>query len=129
MVDVLRISATYLTTNIHYSRHDASRPVVSKNWVSIRQLDLMIPKKLKRRTSLIISNTVDLSSDKDLAKLEEKGVKGRYVSIERIRELENGKVEWRMAVSSNTGGMIPSFISEGSMDREISKVIVIRIYR
>lgn len=129
MVDVLRISATYLTTNFHYSRHDASRPVVSKNWVSIRQLDLMIPKKLKRRTSLIISNTVDLSSDKDLAKLEEKGVKGRYVSIERIRELENGKVEWRMAVSSNTGGMIPSFISEGSMDREISKVIVIRIYR
>ncbi|KAK7054668.1 hypothetical protein VNI00_003131 [Paramarasmius palmivorus] len=41
-----------------------------------------------------------LSGDQDLQKLEEKGVKGRYVSVERLLELENGNTEWRMATSS-----------------------------
>lgn len=77
--------------------------------------------KTNSQIRLIISNTVDLSGDQDLAKLEEKGVKGRYMSIERITELENGKVEWRMAVSSSPGGMIPAVVSEGSMAGQISK--------
>ncbi|KAF8635509.1 hypothetical protein AX17_003899 [Amanita inopinata Kibby_2008] len=67
------------------------------------------------RTGLIVSVPVDLVSQEDLAKLEEKGVKGRYVSVERLMELENGSTEWRMATSSNPGGLIPSFVAESTM--------------
>lgn len=58
-----------------------------------------------------------------MAKLEEKGVKGRYVSVERITELENGKVEWKMATSSTPGGSIPNFVVESTMASKIAEVI------
>lgn len=65
---------------------------------------------------------MDLSEDAELAKLEEKGVKGRYVSVELLKELDNGKVEWRMATSSTPGGNIPSFVAESTMASTIAKV-------
>jgi len=74
------------------------------------------------RTGIIVSLAIDLSSkgDEDLFKLEEKGVKGRYVSVERILELENGNTEWRVATSSTAGGSIPSFLVESSMAKKIA---------
>ena len=47
---------------------------------------------------MVVSLPIDLKADPadaGLAKLEEKGVKGRYVSVERLQETEDGKVEWR----------------------------------
>jgi hypothetical protein len=36
---------------------------------------------------------------------EKSRVRGKYVSVERIQEMEGGKsVEWRMATSSDAGG-------------------------
>ncbi|KAI9509341.1 hypothetical protein F5148DRAFT_763905 [Russula earlei] len=72
------------------------------------------------REGLSVSIPVDLSSDPELAKLEEKGVKGRYVSVGSIKELPNGNTEWRMATSSSPGGRIPTFIVESTMPRTIS---------
>jgi len=72
------------------------------------------------RTGLFISIPVDLTSDPELAKLEEKGVKGRYVSVESLTELPTGKTEWRMATSSNPGGRIPSFLVDSTMASTIS---------
>ncbi|KAJ3995456.1 hypothetical protein F5050DRAFT_1808672 [Lentinula boryana] len=75
------------------------------------------------RTGIVISIPIDLSSpeDTELAKMEEKGVKGRYVSIERIVELEDGSTEWRMATSSTPGGSIPSWLAESTMASKISE--------
>ena len=72
----------------------------------------------------MVSIPIDLSAPEDehLAKLEECGVKGRYVSVEHIKELGQGSVEWRMATSSNPGGSIPSFIAEASIASSIAKV-------
>ncbi|KAI0345341.1 hypothetical protein BDW22DRAFT_1406051 [Trametopsis cervina] len=72
------------------------------------------------REGLIVSIPVDLSPDAELAKKEEKGVKARYVSIEQLKELENGKTEWRMATSSRAEGLIPQFLTESSMPSSIS---------
>ena len=73
---------------------------------------------------IIVSVPIDLSSpeDEDLATLEEKGVKGRYASVERILELPGDKVEWRMALSSSPGGLIPEFITHSVVPQEVSKV-------
>lgn len=36
---------------------------------------------------------------------ESKRVRGRYVSVERVQEMDKGRqVEWRMATSSDAGG-------------------------
>jgi hypothetical protein len=73
------------------------------------------------RTGLFISIPVDLSSEPDLAKLEEKGTKGRYVSVESLAELPSGETEWRMATSSSPGGRIPAFIVNSTMPSTISE--------
>ena len=72
--------------------------------------------------SIFVSIPVDLSSDPELAKLEEQGVKGRYVSVESIKELSSGNTEWRMATSSSPGGRIPAFVVESTMASTISEV-------
>jgi len=74
---------------------------------------------------IVVSIPIDLTSpgDEELAKFEERGVKGRYVSVERIMELENGNIEWCMATSSTPGGSIPNFIAESSMSGKIASVI------
>ena len=72
---------------------------------------------------IFISIPVDLSNDPELAKLEEKEVvKGRYASVERIKELPDGNTEWRMATSSSPGGRIPAFIVDNTMSGFISAV-------
>ena len=65
---------------------------------------------------------VDLTDEPELAKKEDKGVKGRYVSVERLKELENDNVEWRMATSSSPGGSLPSFLVESTMAGQIAAV-------
>jgi len=78
----------------------------------------------------VVSIPVDLSGsgDEELAKLEEKGTRGRYVSVERLVELEDGKVQWIMATSSTPGGSIPSFIAEGSIPGQIAAVDITAIH-
>ncbi|TCD62180.1 hypothetical protein EIP91_007264 [Steccherinum ochraceum] len=75
------------------------------------------------RTGLIVSIPIDLSAPEyaDLARKEEKGIKGRYTSVERLMELPNGKVEWRMATCSTPGGNIPQFVAEKTMASKISE--------
>ncbi|KAF8350470.1 hypothetical protein F5887DRAFT_939379 [Amanita rubescens] len=73
------------------------------------------------RSGLIISVPVDLSGQDDLSKLEEKGVRGRYVSVERLLELENGSIEWRMATSGNSGGLLPGLLTNSMMSSAIAK--------
>lgn len=53
------------------------------------------------------SDALDLSSSDNMAELEENGVKGRRVQVERIEELGGGLVEWRMVTCEDPGGMIP----------------------
>lgn len=83
--------------------------------------------------SIIVSIPVDVSGDAEMSQAELKGARGRYVAVERIQELENGKTEWRsvsmfcsrtsmmktiyvrMATSSTPGGSIPSFVAQASI--------------
>jgi Protein of unknown function (DUF3074) len=92
-------------------------------FVLIHQVSNFPLKRLLFR-SIMVSIPVDLAvpGSEDLLKIEGSGVKGRYVSVERLMELENGKIEWRMATSSTPGGNIPAFLSESMMDEKIAQV-------
>ncbi|THH07286.1 hypothetical protein EW145_g3479 [Phellinidium pouzarii] len=73
------------------------------------------------KSGLIVSIPVDVSSDAEMLKTEFKGTRGRYVSVERIHQLEDGKTEWRMATSSTPGGSIPGFLAQASAPGQIAQ--------
>ncbi|CAL1705168.1 unnamed protein product [Somion occarium] len=73
------------------------------------------------RMGFIVSIPIDLSDHPELSRFEEKGVRGRYTSVERIMELGNGKVEWRMATSSTPGGNIPQILIDSTIAGKISE--------
>ncbi|WWC73743.1 uncharacterized protein I206_107715 [Kwoniella pini CBS 10737] len=53
---------------------------------------------------------------------EKNRVRGKYVSVERVREVNKGlDVEWRMATSSDAGGNIPRFVTNGSLPNSIAE--------
>ncbi|KAL6305309.1 hypothetical protein BKA93DRAFT_222665 [Sparassis latifolia] len=111
---VKQISSTQAIWTLYYT----FAPPVSPRVFTVLQTTHLI--ETSPKTGIVVSIPVDLSDDKDLSKIEEKGVKGRYVSVERLKELGNGKVEWKMATSSTPGGNIPSFVAESTMDSTIS---------
>ncbi|EJD44162.1 hypothetical protein AURDEDRAFT_152230 [Auricularia subglabra TFB-10046 SS5] len=47
-------------------------------------------------------------------------VRGRYASAERLRKLDDGRVEWLMATSSAAGGNIPQFVQDMSIPGQIA---------
>jgi len=116
VAEVKHISPTQSIWTLYYT----FPPPVSPRVFTVLQTKHLLESSPRR--GMIVSIPIDLSGpgDEDLAKKEEKGVKGRYVSVEQVLELENGKVEWRMATSSTPGGSIPSFVAEGSMASQIS---------
>ncbi|OSD08592.1 hypothetical protein PYCCODRAFT_36469 [Trametes coccinea BRFM310] len=112
---IKQISPTQSVWSLYYHFPPPVSPrvftVVQTTWLSTES----------PRTGIIVSIPVDVSDNAEYAKMEEKGVKGRYVSVERLQELADGKVEWRMATSSTPGGKIPQFVAESSMASTISK--------
>lgn len=94
-------------------------PVTPRVFTVLQTIEL---KQTSPRTGLIVSIPLDLSPRPDLAKFEEreKRVQGRYVSVERIKDLGNGRLEWRMATSSKAGGLLPQSLTEMSMPSSIA---------
>ena len=52
---------------------------------------------------------------------EKSRVRGKYVSVERVIELDGGAVQWRMATSSDAGGNIPRFVTNASLPNSIAE--------
>ncbi|TRM62579.1 hypothetical protein BD626DRAFT_51243 [Schizophyllum amplum] len=95
--------------------------VLSPRVFTVLQVDHLDATDASRRIGTIVSIPIDLSSDPELAKLEEKGVKGHYVSVEQLVELESGTVRWTMATASTPGGVIPDAVTNASLPGEIAK--------
>lgn len=98
-------------------------PIISPRVFTVLQVKRVSESEEGLRKAIIISIPIDLSSsdDMDLAKLEEKGVRGRYTSVEQIEELPDGKVEWRMATSSTPGGSIPRVLADATIASKIAE--------
>ncbi|KIJ17466.1 hypothetical protein PAXINDRAFT_112508 [Paxillus involutus ATCC 200175] len=114
VAEVKRISATQSIWTLYYTFPPPISPRVFTVLQTIH-LDESTP-----RSGMIVSIPIDLSGNEELAKIEQKGTRGRYVSVESLLEMEDGRVEWRMATSSTPGGSIPSFVSENSMPGQIA---------
>ncbi|CAE6338671.1 unnamed protein product [Rhizoctonia solani] len=84
------------------------------------------------RQAWVINIPFDVGENEGLKALEERGVRGRFTSVDRLLEVD-GKVEWiprqdnpflsrvRGATMYQIGGSIPNFIPERGMPRQIAE--------
>jgi len=116
---IKEISPTMSIWSLYYS----FGPIVSPRVFTVLQVKHVFDSEDSPRKAIVVSIPIDLSSpgDEDLAKLEERGVRGRYTSVEQILELPDGRVEWRMATSSAPGGAIPRILAESTLPSKISE--------
>lgn len=76
-----------------WSIHYALSPPFSPRTFSvliITHLEAVSP-----RQGWVVSIPYDTRSDEGLMALEERGIRGRYAAVERLREMEDGTLEWR----------------------------------
>ncbi|ELU37359.1 hypothetical protein AG1IA_08622 [Rhizoctonia solani AG-1 IA] len=75
------------------------------------------------KQGFVISLPLDVSADQDLKEKEPRGVRGHYVSVERVKEIDGiTPLVPSMATRSSPGGLIPTFLSEPAMPSKISEV-------
>ncbi|KAF8336498.1 uncharacterized protein EI90DRAFT_182039 [Cantharellus anzutake] len=75
------------------------------------------------RVGWVISIPFDIGeNDMPLSLFVEAGVKSNVISVDRFRELEDGKVEWLAASSTSPGGSIPLWLSEYYAVKRITAV-------
>ncbi|QRV80214.1 hypothetical protein RhiJN_08229 [Ceratobasidium sp. AG-Ba] len=72
------------------------------------------------RQGWVISIPFDVGENEGLKALEEKGVRGRFTTVERLMEVDD-KVEWMAVTMNQIGGSIPDFISERKMPKQFSE--------
>ncbi|KAJ1302529.1 hypothetical protein OPQ81_002846 [Rhizoctonia solani] len=72
------------------------------------------------REGWVINIPFDVGDNEGLKALEEKGVRGRFTSVDRLLEVD-GKVEWMAVMMYQIGGSIPNFISERGMPRQLAE--------
>ncbi|KAF8966064.1 hypothetical protein BDZ97DRAFT_716377 [Flammula alnicola] len=85
-------------------------PPLSPRVFAVYQASWLFEHSHKRR-GIVVTLPVDLSSKdtQDLTEVEEKGVRGRFVSVEHIHELDGDIIEWRRLARVDPGGLIPKF--------------------
>ncbi|KAG9101953.1 hypothetical protein FRC06_002465 [Ceratobasidium sp. 370] len=72
------------------------------------------------RQGWVISIPYDVGDNEGLKALEEKGVRGKFTTVERLMEVD-GKVEWMAVTMNQIGGSIPDFISERKMPKQFAE--------
>ncbi|KAF8804065.1 hypothetical protein BYT27DRAFT_7170533 [Phlegmacium glaucopus] len=77
-----------------------------------------------KRRGIIVTIPIDLSSKstRNLAELEEKGVRGLYVCVEHIQEMAGDIIEWRRVACLDPGGFIPKFMAQKSILNKLIEV-------
>lgn len=79
-----------------------------------------IPVDLKNVSNAIYTNGQHISQSGD-AKKREKIVIGRYTSVERVYEQDDGKIMWEMATASDARGFLPMAMQKLGIPGAIAK--------
>ncbi|KAG8680109.1 hypothetical protein FRC09_018478, partial [Ceratobasidium sp. 395] len=113
------VSATHLEPYLEgWTFHYSYSPPVSPRTFTVllaTSLDDKPP-----RQGWVISIPFDVGENEGLKALEEKGVRGRFTTVERLMEVDD-KVEWMAVTMNQIGGSIPDFISERKMPKQFSE--------
>ncbi|KAJ8122384.1 hypothetical protein ONZ43_g1407 [Nemania bipapillata] len=95
-------------------RHKVGRPVLKDRTFPVLQLSCAVKEGTGAPEIFIVSIPVPDFATSDKANLsKEKGAQiAFYASIERIRKLEDGKIEWLLGTASDAAGVLPLWIQD-----------------
>ncbi len=79
-----------------------------------QMLELVITASPTPKSFYVVS--LPLSGQQD-----DRCVRGMYVSVEYVEEMEDGKVEWTMATASDAGGNLPRSLQNPAIPSQIAK--------
>ncbi|KAI0136540.1 hypothetical protein BJ170DRAFT_602113 [Xylariales sp. AK1849] len=94
-------------------RHRIGKPLKDRTFPVLQ----MVAAAKGKHEFLVASIPVPDFGTAEQSKLaREKGAQvGVYVSVERVRKLEDGKIEWLMATASDAGGVLPMWVQNMAM--------------
>ncbi|KAI0446738.1 hypothetical protein F4803DRAFT_502263 [Xylaria telfairii] len=98
-------------------RHKIGRPVLKDRTFPVLQLSCAVKEGTGAPEFVIVSIPVPDFATSDKANLsKEKGALiAFYVSVERIRKLDDGKIEWLLGTASDATGVLPLWIQDKAL--------------
>ncbi|KAI2635469.1 hypothetical protein GGS21DRAFT_490126 [Xylaria nigripes] len=98
-------------------RHKVGRPVLKDRTFPVLQLSCAVKQGTGAPEFVVVSIPVPDFAASDNARLcREKGALiAFYVSIERIRKLEDGRIEWLLGTASDAAGFLPLWIQDKAL--------------
>jgi len=98
-------------------RHKIGRPVLKDRTFPVVQLSCAVKEGTGAPEFVIVSIPVpDFATSSKANLSKEKGAQiAFYVSIERIRKLENGHIEWLLGTASDAAGVLPLWIQDKAL--------------
>ncbi|KAI1188930.1 hypothetical protein F5B17DRAFT_393426 [Nemania serpens] len=103
-----------LSLVVEEMRHKVGRPILKDRTFPVLQLSCAVKQGTGAPECVIVSIPVPDFATSDKANLsKEKGAQiAYYVSVERIRKLEDGKIEWLLGTASDAAGVLPLWIQD-----------------
>ncbi|KAI8632110.1 hypothetical protein F5Y19DRAFT_423347 [Xylariaceae sp. FL1651] len=95
-------------------RHKVGRPILKDRTFPVLQLSCAVKEGTGAPEFVIVSIPVPDFATSEKANLsKEKGAQiAFYASIERIRKLDDGRIEWLLATASDAAGILPLWIQD-----------------
>ncbi|KAI1329621.1 hypothetical protein F5Y16DRAFT_365621 [Xylariaceae sp. FL0255] len=106
-----------VTLVVEEMRHKIGRPVLKDRTFPVMQLTCAVKEGTGSPEFVVVSIPVpDFGTSEHANLSKEKGAQiAYYASVERIRKLEDGKIEWLLATASNAAGNLPLFIQDKAL--------------
>lgn len=98
-------------------RHKIGRPFLKDRTFPVLQLSCAVKDGTGAPEFVIVSIPVpDFATSENAGLSKEKGAQiAFYVSVERIRKLEDGKIEWLLSTASDAAGILPLWIQDKAL--------------
>ncbi|KAI0535956.1 hypothetical protein GGR58DRAFT_477200 [Xylaria digitata] len=98
-------------------RHKVGRPILKDRTFPVLQLSCAVKEGTGASEFVIVSIPVPdfATSDKANLSKEKDALIAYYVSIERIRKLSDGKIEWLLGTASDAAGVLPLWIQDKAL--------------
>lgn len=107
------------TLKIVEMRHNVGKPLQDRTFVVLQMVAAVVGKQ----EFIVVSIPIPDFGQAHMSKLakEENALIAVYVSVERVRKMDDGRIEWLMATASDAGGILPMWVQNIAMPGVIWK--------
>ena len=109
------------TLKVHESKHALAGPLKNRVFAVLQMTASAAGEDAKEFVVVSIAIN-DFANAPEAVLSKEKGpVAGAYTSVERVRKLESGEIEWVMATASDAKGVLPLWVQAKAVPGQVAK--------